>query len=250
MALSSTANAKEVLDILHRQYVKRESGALHFDCNGETVVFVFRYGDVVEVQGGPLESEGGSFQDYLCGRVENVFFTEEVPGQSGVPVDKGMEMLLFELAVGMDRQLAATLEDVRKTGKLPREAVRTAVVNFRSEKEKKKQQHVFILKEGPNTIGRSEDNDISISDPGMSRHHARIQLFNGEAMVEDLGSANGVRLNRKLVQQAQLAEGNLLFIGNSVFRFFWSECGSGILFNMNQDDSAFEDQNTTLIPRS
>lgn len=249
MAISSTANAKEVLNILHRQYVKRESGALQFECNGEVVVFVFRYGDVVEVQGGPLESDGGRFQDYLCGRVENVFLTDKVPEQSGIPVEKGMEMLLFELAVGMDRQLAATLEDVRKTGRLPREAVRTAVVNFRSEKEEK-QQHVFILKEGPNTIGRSEENDISIGDPGMSRHHACIQVVNQEAMVEDLGSANGVRLNRKLVQQAQLAEGNLLFIGNSVFRFFWSVCGSGILFNMNQNDSAFEDQNTTLIPRN
>lgn len=250
MAFSSTANAKEVLDIMHRQYVKRESGALHFDCNGEAVVFVFRYGDVVEVQGGPLKSEGGSFQDYLCGRVENVRFTQEAPEPAGIVVDKGMELLLFELAVGMDRQLASTLNDVRKTGKLPQEAVRTAVVNYRSEKEQK-QQHVIILKEGANTIGRSEDNDITVNDPGMSRFHARIQVFNQAAMVEDLGSANGVRLNRKLVQQAQLDEGNLLFIGNSVFRFFWSDCGSGILFNMNQDDSGSDlvDQNTSIIPR-
>jgi len=239
--------AKQILDILHRQYVKRQSGTLYFTSNGEPIVFHLQYGDVTAIQGGPLE-RGEGFQGYLSGEISDVIFNAESQPLTGYSVERGMEMLLFELAVGMDQQLAKKLDDVRKTGRLPKEAVRTAVVNYTVEEEEESQQ-VFILKEGVTTIGRSEDNDISLCDPGMSRHHAQITLMDGKAVIEDLDSANGIRLNRKLIKKAALAEGNLIFVGHSVFRFFWSECGNAILFNMQQDETGTEDQNTQVIPK-
>ncbi len=44
------------------------------------------------------------------------------------------------------------------------------------------------------TIGRSEDNDVSINDPSMSREHAVIHFGDGDISVEDVGSTNGTRV--------------------------------------------------------
>ncbi len=46
------------------------------------------------------------------------------------------------------------------------------------------------------TVGRSVGSDLTLTDPGASRRHARLAVgADGGAMVEDLGSKNGVRLN-------------------------------------------------------
>ena len=69
-------------------------------------------------------------------------------------------------------------------------------------------------------IGRGSDADITISDAGTSRRHVEI-LWDGErAMVRDLGSTNGSRLDGHPVQQAGLADGQTITIGrtNIVFR--------------------------------
>ncbi len=44
---------------------------------------------------------------------------------------------------------------------------------------------------GPWMVGRSERNDVVISDPYVSRMHAKISSVGGSLTVEDLGSANG-----------------------------------------------------------
>ena len=44
-------------------------------------------------------------------------------------------------------------------------------------------------------IGRSPDSDISISDPSVSREHARIEQTAGGFVIHDLGSRNGVVVN-------------------------------------------------------
>jgi two-component system response regulator AtoC len=43
------------------------------------------------------------------------------------------------------------------------------------------------------TIGRSDENDVSINDPSMSREHAVIH-FGDEILIEDVGSTNGTRV--------------------------------------------------------
>ena len=49
----------------------------------------------------------------------------------------------------------------------------------------------LILMEGANVIGRAPLATISIEARGVSRHHARILVSQGEATLEDLGSKNG-----------------------------------------------------------
>ncbi len=54
----------------------------------------------------------------------------------------------------------------------------------------RKQSQAFRLSYGVVTVGRAVDNDISIDDTSVSRHHLRLHV--GEHVeAEDLGSANG-----------------------------------------------------------
>jgi pSer/pThr/pTyr-binding forkhead associated (FHA) protein len=50
---------------------------------------------------------------------------------------------------------------------------------------------VVPLREGRTRLGRADDNEIVLSDVGVSRRHAQIVIENGEVSVEDLGSGNG-----------------------------------------------------------
>ncbi|MFT2817381.1 FHA domain-containing protein [Leifsonia sp. A12D58] len=45
------------------------------------------------------------------------------------------------------------------------------------------------------TIGRSSDSSLVIRDDYTSTHHARLMLWNGEWMIQDLDSTNGTFLN-------------------------------------------------------
>lgn len=69
------------------------------------------------------------------------------------------------------------------------------------------------------TVGRSEDNDISLSDSAISRNHARIIFENGKWAIEDLGSANGIIARGSRVSKAALQSGEFYKIGKSTFRF-------------------------------
>ena len=69
-------------------------------------------------------------------------------------------------------------------------------------------------------IGRGSDADITISDAGSSRRHAEI-LWDGErAMMRDLGSTNGTKVNGQKVREAPLPSETTITIGRTdlVFR--------------------------------
>lgn len=67
---------------------------------------------------------------------------------------------------------------------------------------------------GPIIVGRAPGADILIPDDVVSRRHARFTLMGGDLMVEDLGSANGTRLNGEPVTQIQRCnEGDVIRIG-------------------------------------
>lgn len=78
----------------------------------------------------------------------------------------------------------------------------------------------FNLSETDNTIGRTDDNFILLSDTSISRHHAKI-IRQGEIYtVMDLGSSNGSRLNGKLLKTPQtLKAGDRIHFGNIEFVF-------------------------------
>ncbi len=63
-------------------------------------------------------------------------------------------------------------------------------------------------------IGRSDDNDIQIDHPQISRHHAKIERQGTSIVITDLGSSNGVFCNGKRLTQPQaLRVGDKVRIG-------------------------------------
>jgi pSer/pThr/pTyr-binding forkhead associated (FHA) protein len=52
----------------------------------------------------------------------------------------------------------------------------------------------FPLGSDPVTIGRSSDSSLVIRDDYTSTHHARLMLWNGQWMIQDLDSTNGTFL--------------------------------------------------------
>ncbi len=79
---------------------------------------------------------------------------------------------------------------------------------------------VFALSTDTVTVGRDGEGDIVLMDNTVSRVHARLTRAAGGAFtVQDLGSLGGVFVNGQRTEQALLASGDLLQIGDSVFRF-------------------------------
>jgi hypothetical protein len=67
---------------------------------------------------------------------------------------------------------------------------------------------------GETFIGRSHDCQITLFDPLVSRRHARIRVFGDGAVLEDLGSRNGCRVNGMLIKGAHpLKAGDRIRIG-------------------------------------
>ncbi len=70
------------------------------------------------------------------------------------------------------------------------------------------------------SLGRSNENDVVIFDPLVSRQHALIELSGGGYLVSDLGSANGTFINDvPLSAPTRLRVGDLIKFGGTVFRF-------------------------------
>lgn len=75
------------------------------------------------------------------------------------------------------------------------------------------------------TIGRSKANDITLSDPKVSRNHAIVRrLGDGNYYVMDMGSANGTVVNNKRVLvPCALSNFDLIKIGNHQLTFHQEE---------------------------
>lgn len=70
-----------------------------------------------------------------------------------------------------------------------------------------------------NTIGRAESCDVVLENEFTSHHHATIFYENGW-YIKDEGSTNGTFVNgRKVNNQARLAYGDKVTVGQSTFSF-------------------------------
>jgi FHA domain len=72
--------------------------------------------------------------------------------------------------------------------------------------------------EGELILGREESSaDLVISDPGVSRRHARVISENGALILEDLGSSNGTYVNgRRISGPVEVADGDEVQLGATV----------------------------------
>ena len=76
------------------------------------------------------------------------------------------------------------------------------------------------------TIGRSNDNDVSIDDDLVSTHHAIIEAVEGlndegivDYYIKDLDSTNKTIVNDSTISLYKLSNDDLISIGTHMFKF-------------------------------
>ncbi|MBO0880493.1 MAG: FHA domain-containing protein [Mycobacterium sp.] len=90
----------------------------------------------------------------------------------------------------------------------------------------------IVVKRGPNagsrftldrsslSAGRHAASDIFLDDITVSRRHAEFRCENGRFRIVDVGSLNGIYVNRQPVDSATLTTGDEIQIGNFRLVFF------------------------------
>ncbi|ROQ37110.1 type III secretion system (T3SS) inner membrane Yop/YscD-like protein [Frondihabitans sp. PhB188] len=74
------------------------------------------------------------------------------------------------------------------------------------------------LGDGPLTIGRSNESNLIIRDDYTSTHHARLMLWNGRWVIQDLDSTNGTFVNGERISvPTPLASNTTVTIGTTSF---------------------------------
>ena len=98
----------------------------------------------------------------------------------------------------------------------------------------------FALNEQQYVIGRGEDCDITLDQPAVSRHHARVYYYNDRYVIEDTGSRNGIFLNGiKIRGSAYLNEKDIIQIAGNIIIYscnmlFCQTATTGIQLTVNQ----------------
>jgi hypothetical protein len=67
-------------------------------------------------------------------------------------------------------------------------------------------------------IGRHMECDVRLDAPKISRRHCCVAMAYDRLLIRDLGSLNGVRLNGRVIDEAQLQTGDEIAIGPIIFR--------------------------------
>ena len=135
------------------------------------------------------------------------------PREKGAPQDTSGQTRIFrteESAGGEIDQGTATIsaDEARRHG-LAREIVEVVLGDEKHQLEGR----------GPWSVGRSQENDIVIHDPNVSRRHARISRADNGFVVEDLGSTNGTLLDGAPIDRERIEGGDELTFGQSTARF-------------------------------
>lgn len=76
------------------------------------------------------------------------------------------------------------------------------------------------LRKGRTVIGRSSASDLQLSDSGISKAHAAITWDGAKAVVEDLGSTNGTKLDGQPISRpTALSQDSVIKIGRISLTF-------------------------------
>jgi pSer/pThr/pTyr-binding forkhead associated (FHA) protein/tetratricopeptide (TPR) repeat protein len=70
----------------------------------------------------------------------------------------------------------------------------------------------IVLQEGVLSIGRADDNDIVLSDIGVSRRHAKLHISDNVVEFEDNGSGNGSLFNGRRFKRQRLNDGDEIVV--------------------------------------
>ncbi len=62
-------------------------------------------------------------------------------------------------------------------------------------------------------LGRAADNDLVVTHPSVSAHHAELRFDSEQFLLRDLSSSNGTFVNGERITLAFLEEGDLIHLG-------------------------------------
>ena len=101
-------------------------------------------------------------------------------------------------------------------------------------------------------LGRSAQNEVVIEDPSLSRHHARLEFRNGEAVIEDLGSLNGTMVNGERIKGPRaLKSGDHLVLGTVVLNLGAEPTGTQMMPPVQIEAAGKQDLSTgTMVFRA
>jgi hypothetical protein len=147
------------------------------------------------------------------------------PREKGAPSDTSGQTRIFRT------------EENEETGVQPAESQGTAAISIEDARKQGLAREVVELVmdgesqplegRGPWTVGRSDENDVVIPDPNVSRRHARLSRLDNGFVVEDLGSTNGTLLDGAPIDRERIEDGDELTFGQSVARFVRRTVPSG-----------------------
>jgi hypothetical protein len=134
------------------------------------------------------------------------------PREKGAPQDTSGQTRIFrteDTGDEVEQGTAAISADEARRHGLAREIVEVALGD---------ETHLLEGR-GPWGVGRSQENDIVINDPNVSRRHARISRSDNGFVVEDLGSTNGTLLDGAPIDREMIEGGDELTFGQTNARF-------------------------------
>jgi hypothetical protein len=91
---------------------------------------------------------------------------------------------------------------------------------------------------GKTVIGRESDCNIILDFPEVSRHHAAIQIKDGEILLEDLGSSNGTFVDGNRIQKIKLSPGQEISFEN--LRFVFKRIGTADTVDSRDDEKTLQ----------
>jgi signal transduction histidine kinase len=80
-------------------------------------------------------------------------------------------------------------------------------------------EKIYFLKPRHYSLGRARHNDLSLTEPSISKAHARIVYEDNRFSIEDQGSLHGVYVNAAKVQKAEMPHGAQVQLGNVTLKF-------------------------------
>jgi predicted component of type VI protein secretion system len=87
---------------------------------------------------------------------------------------------------------------------------------------------VHPIADGETLIGRGPECGIQIDNLGVSPIHARITSDHGRAVLTDVSTNGGVKINGETVTEHELRAGDVIAIGKHVLRCTWEERPSAV----------------------
>jgi general secretion pathway protein A len=94
----------------------------------------------------------------------------------------------------------------------------------------------YRIGSGKAIIGRTPDNDVQIQSRFVSRHHAQVVSDQGQSVVEDLNSTNGVFIRSQRVKHHVLADGDIIQLGEHKLIYRDMRGGTQTLIEEDDDD--------------